>query len=144
MALDLADFEGFWHVRREIEDRRAGQRGAFTGTAILRPHGADIWMWGETGWITLGEAAPVRAERRYLWRAEGASIAVLFEDGRPFHRFVPEGAPEAAHRCAPDDYRVRYDFGAWPDWQVEWVVKGPRKDYRMFSHHARAPKDHAS
>lgn len=144
MRLMIADFEGRWQVRRMIDDHLAGQSGEFTGTAMLSPRGNGLWDWSESGVIALGGGKPMSAARRYLWRAEGDRIAVLFDDGRPFHDFAPVGAPEAAHWCAPDDYRVRYDFSRWPDWQVEWVVKGPRKDYRMFSHHARAAKDHAS
>lgn len=137
MRLKIADFEGRWQVRRVISDHLAGQSGAFTGTATLSPRGDGLWDWLESGVIALGGSRPMSAARRYLWRAEGDRIAVLFEDGRPFHDFAPDGAPEAAHWCAPDDYRVRYDFSDWPDWQAEWVVKGPRKDYRMLSRHRR-------
>ena len=144
MKLKIADFEGLWHVRRMISDHLAGQSGIFTGTATLSPRGGGLWDWSESGVIALGGSRPMSAARRYLWRPEGDRIAVLFEDGRPFHDFAPDGAPEAAHRCAPDDYRVRYDFSRWPDWQAEWVVKGPRKDYRMLSQHARSAKDHTS
>ena len=77
----------------------------------------------------------MQATRRYLWRDGGAgTIDVLFEDGRFFHRFDAEDpAPGASHDCAPDSYRVRYDFRAWPRWQAEWRVTGPRKDYAMVS-----------
>ena len=41
--------------------------------------------------------------------------------------------PPPAHDCPPDSYRVRYDFRAWPRWQAEWRVTGPRKDYGIVS-----------
>ena len=81
--------------------------------------------------------------RRYRWRDGGAgTIDVLFDDGRFFHRFDAEDpAPGASHACAPDLYRVRYDFRRWPRWQAEWWVSGPRKDYRMVSAYSPAPAE---
>ena len=83
--------------------------------------------------MTLSGTAPMRASRRYLWRDGGSgTIDVHFADGRFFHRFDAEDpAPASSHDCPPDLYRVRYDFRAWPRWQAEWRVTGPRKDYAM-------------
>ncbi len=94
--------------------------------------GGDGLILTETGRLCYGAAAPMQAERRYLWRADGAGIAVFFADGRPFHWFSM-AAPEAHHDCPPDNYHVAYDFGAWPRWQSRWAVTGPRKDYVMWS-----------
>lgn len=137
MALGIGDFEGHWAIRRDIEDRLVGQTGEFRGSAVLRDGGDGHWLWHETGVMHLGDGTPFTAERRYRWRADGAGIEVLFDDGRPFHRFDPGGAPQVAHWCNPDDYRVRYDFGGWPDWRAEWTVSGPRKDYTMISRYSR-------
>ncbi len=135
---EIADFEGLWRIERSIEDRLAGQSGAFEGEAVLRPAG-DHWLWSETGQLRLGAGAPFSATRRYLWRAETAGrIAVFFEDGRPFHSFDPAGRPEASHWCDPDNYRVSYDFADWPHWRATWRVRGPRKDYTMRAEHRRA------
>lgn len=139
MRLRIADFAGLWHIRRDIDDRVAGRQGTFRGTATLRPQGAGLWVWHETGWLRFDEGQPLRAERRYLWREDGERIAVLFGDGRPFHDFVPGAAGQAAHWCDPDDYRVQYDFAGWPDWQAVWTVRGPRKDYRMTGRLSRDP-----
>ncbi len=129
----LADFAGLWTVTREIEDRRAGRPGSFTGLARLTPAG-DGLAYAEEGRLRLGTGPAVAASRRHLWRRADAAIEVLFEDGRPFHRFDPtEGAPSAVHDCPPDAYRVRYDFTSWPLWRTEWRVAGPRKDYVMVS-----------
>ncbi|MCE8467683.1 DUF6314 family protein, partial [Rhodovulum sulfidophilum] len=54
-------------------------------------------------------------------------------DGRFFHLIAPGARPEARHDCAPDLYRVRYDFSAWPCWSSFWEVRGPRKNYAMES-----------
>ncbi len=127
-----------WRVERTIEDVRAGRGGRFSGTARFEavPEGL---AYREEGMLTLEGAAPMQAERRYLWRDGGSgTIEVLFADGRFFHRFDAEdGAPASAHDCAPDLYRVRYDFRGWPRWLAEWRVTGPRKDYAMVTTYVR-------
>jgi hypothetical protein len=133
----LADFAGRWRIDRRIEDRLGGREGVFTGMAVLTPADAGL-AYEETGDLRFPGAAPMRAERRYLWRAEAGRIVVDFADGRPFHGFpLGEGAAEAGHDCPPDLYRVDYDFGRWPGWRAVWEVTGPRKDYRMVSDYRR-------
>lgn len=128
----LADFEGTWIVERTIADARTGQRGRFEGIARFVPDGAGL-SYREEGRLALGDAAPLAASRSYLWRENTAGeIEVHFPDGRFFHRFEPDApAPADTHDCAPDRYRVRYDFAGWPRWTAVWRVTGPRKDYEM-------------
>jgi len=132
----LEDFEGQWRLEREIEDARAGQRVRFSGTALFSPDTEGL-LCEEAGDLILPGQPPMRASRRYLWRAQGEDIAVLFHDGRPFHLIGPGARPAAEHDCPPDFYRVRYDFRHWPDWEAEWRVSGPRKSYVMRSRYLR-------
>ncbi|TMV77430.1 trigger factor [Thioclava sp. BHET1] len=133
----LADFGGEWRIARRIEDRRAGQSGAFEGRAVSTPDAAGL-VYAEEGVLRIGSGPGMRAERRYFWQAAGAEIAVFFADGRAFHQFDPaEGGPAARHYCDPDIYDVVYDFSRWPDWRAIWEVRGPRKDYRMESLYQR-------
>jgi hypothetical protein len=133
----LLDFAGDWRVTRRIDDRLSGRPGRFEGTALLTPEG-DGLRYREEGRLTLGESPPLAAHRDYLWRPDGNGIAVLFPDGRRFHRFVPEGrAPGTDHLCGRDLYRVVYDFAAWPAWTAEWIVTGPTKDYTMITRYER-------
>lgn len=132
----LADFAGRWRVVRAIEDRLSAQSATFEGLAVFAEADRGL-SYSEEGILTLGDGPAVTATRTYLWQAAGDRIAVLFPDGRPFHDFDP-AAPGAVHHCAPDTYRVRYDFSRWPDWQAEWTVAGPRKDYTSVSRYARA------
>ncbi len=135
----LEAFVGLWRLERSIEDIRGGRSGELRGTAqfSLAPGGL---AYSEEGMLRLGDAAPVRATRAYLWRDGGAgTIELRFEDGRMFHRFyADEPQPVAVHECPPDRYRVRYDFGRWPRWRADWRVRGPRKDYAMVSAYAPA------
>ncbi|KFE34410.1 DUF6314 family protein [Thioclava atlantica] len=127
---ELSDFAGEWALTREIR-HADGSEARFEGAARFVPEGEGL-LYLEEGALILPGGQRMRAERRYLWRTEGGRIAVFFEDGRPFHSFAPD-APEAAHWCDPDDYRVTYEFAHWPDWRAEWRVRGPRKDYVMIS-----------
>lgn len=131
----MADFLGRWAIERQIDDRRAGQAGRFTGLAEITPTAGGA-LYHETGVLDFG-GAQFAAERRYLWAEGPEGIAVRFADGRAFHAFSPAGQPAAQHWCDPDDYRVAYDFAAWPEWRAVWEVRGPRKDYRMESRYRR-------
>ena len=131
--LELWDFEGEWQITRRIEDALSGQEGQFAGAASFVRDGSGL-RYSEKGLLTLGGAS-MEAERVYLWRALGAGIEVLFDDGRPFHRI--DDSAEAAHWCDPDQYDVTYEFGRWPKWSSRWRVLGPRKDYVMVSNYSR-------
>jgi hypothetical protein len=135
----LQAFAGDWQVERDIEDAHAGRHGRFTGRASFTPS-PDGLRYREEGRLALDGAAAMAATRDYLWRDGCAgTIEVLFADGRPFHRFLPdEPDPAAEHACPPDTYRVRYDFRQWPRWRAEWRVTGPRKDLRLVSRFRRA------
>ncbi len=103
---------------------------------MFEPTDDDAYLYSETGQLSYGGGQPLVATRQYLWRSEAGRLVVHHSDGRAFHSFDP-AAPEAHHICTPDDYRVRYDFSGWPDWQAEWTVSGPRKDYTMISRYSR-------
>lgn len=129
----LHDFTGVWALSRRIL-LADGTEGRFSGQAVFAPEGAGL-RYHEAGQLRVSGAA-MQAERSYLWHAEGDQIVVRFADGRAFHRFTP-AAPHATHWCAPDDYRVSYDFSRWPVWAATWRVSGPRKEYVLLSHYHR-------
>ena len=137
------DFAGAWQISRRIEDSLAGQTGRFEGEAVLTPDRPGGLTYREDGVLTLGAGPPMRATRVYLWSfapAGGdAGVEVRFEDGRPFHAFIPEGQSDGTdHPCGADLYRVRYDFREWPLWEARWRVTGPRKAYEMTSLYHRS------
>ena len=132
----LAPFAGSWTLIRRIEDRRGGGVMHVAGTLMLQ-EAEDGLLAVETGILVAPDGSRLHAERRNLWRAEGDRIAVLFEDGRPFHNFRPGPAQEVRHDCAPDLYRGRYVFDLPVSWSVTWTVTGPRKDYTSVTRLAR-------
>jgi hypothetical protein len=134
--VSLQALEGRWRLSRVIRNAD-GSEAQLSGVTVFRRDGEGL-VQEEEGWLTLpGGAAPLRAARRYRWAEAENGLEVRFEDGRPFHA-VPLGIarPEAEHDCAPDVYRVAYDFADWPHWRAVWSVTGPRKDYVMTSDYA--------
>lgn len=127
----LAALAGPWRTHRVIR-HADGTRLRFDGTSDWRPAGT-LLRCCEQGTLRQGDTS-FQASRETLWRATPQAIEVMFADGRPFHRI---DGPDAHHDCPPDDYRLRYDFGAWPKWSVRWRVTGPRKDYRALTRYAR-------
>lgn len=133
------DFAGLWRLERRIDDRLAGQVIAARGTARLVADGAGGLVYDEEVLLKLPGRAPVPGHRRYLWQKNGEGFDVRFADGRFFHRIdLSATAPACRHDCAPDLYKGRHDFAAWPVWSVSWRVRGPRKDYRMQTTYRRA------
>jgi hypothetical protein len=138
---ELRAFEGRWHLSRVIEDRRAQSSGQFEGRALFAPQAGKLGVldYFETGEMSYAGQPPMAASRAYIWQQAPGGIAVLFDDGRPFHVIEDtRGAPDAVHHCDPDLYHVSYDFSRWAaGWRAVWRVQGPRKDYRMVSEYRR-------
>ena len=135
-GLRLADFAGTWRVERRISDFLARTGGRFDGTADFAANGSGM-IYREDGELRFGGARAARAGREHLWSEADGRIFVEFPDGRAFHDFAPGPAAEAAHFCAPDEYRVAYRFSDWPRWSAVWRARGPRKDYRMVTFYSR-------
>ena len=135
----LADFAGLWLVERRIEDHLAGRTVAGAGRALLAGDGAGGLRHDETLTLQLdGQERPLTGVQTYLWVQAGDHVEVRFSDGRRFHRFALGVASTGdVHDCAPDRYSGRYDFARWPDWQVQWKVAGPRKNYLMVTRYRR-------
>jgi Family of unknown function (DUF6314) len=133
----LTEFEGRWRIARRIEDEWMGTTGLFEGVARFSRDARGLG-YQEVGELKLPQEAPMAASRRYLWRDEPGGIAVLYEDGRFFHR-IRTGATVVQdwHVCGGDEYDVTYNFTHWPDWRMIWKVRGPRKDYLSISDFTR-------
>ncbi len=137
--LRRADFEGCWLLHRTIHDRLQGSEGGLKGQAILSSEGSSTLNYEETGTLRLGIGPAMIASRRYRWAFVGDVVSVTFEDGMPFHKFVPQGQVAGTdHPCGGDHYTVSYDFMTWPKWQAIWTVSGPRKNYVSTSIYTRA------
>lgn len=138
MKLGQADFQGDWLINRAITDFRIMETGTLEGVAGFVPDGEGL-RYTERGTLRFAGGSPMVAERSYLWRFAGDAVFVAYADGSPFHSFELTGGPEATpHLCGEDLYRGMYSFLRFPDWQVTWTVKGPRKNYRSVTQYRRA------
>ncbi|MEP1767738.1 MAG: DUF6314 family protein [Sulfitobacter sp.] len=130
-ARSLSDFAGAWRFARTIS-HTDGSVMQVTGTAQM-DWLEDALSYHERGAMVLPNGQTLQAERRYLWQQ---GLQIYFDDGRFFHAVPPKGG-EAQHWCPPDDYRVSYDFGHWPQWRAVWHVSGPAKSYVMRTDYQR-------
>lgn len=137
MKLTAADFVGRWQIQRQITDLRILESGTLEGEAIYTDVDG-VLHYNERGTLRFAGGAPVLAERRYRWIFEENDVRVTHDDDTPFHSFARVGASEATpHLCGADMYNGTYAFARFPDWQVTWTVKGPRKDYRSVTQYTR-------
>lgn len=140
------DLLGRWSFRRRIDDRRAGELLRVEGHCVLEPCGEASVRWHEEGLLerpgTVPAADPAPVTRTlYVVRDATRTWRVTFEDGRPFHPWVP--GIEVDHPCAPDHYRGRLDLGAVDpatgaptSWSTTWEVHGPAKDHTIATTYA--------
>ncbi len=110
-----------------------GSQAQFSGKALFVQNTSGGLDYTEDGVLILPQGQSMRATRAYRWRED---LSVFFDDGRPFHQ-VPASGGTAVHLCAPDTYRVTYDFRNWPSWRSIWEVTGPKKDYCMTTTYMR-------
>jgi hypothetical protein len=122
---------GDWSVAREIN---AGD-GSYHGRASFTPQPDGTLRWHESGELTL-DGSTVATHRTLTIDAAGQ---VSFDDGRPFHRLdLVDGACDAFHPCAPDEYTGRYEVIGRDAFDVTWRVRGPGRDDTIHSRYTRA------
>ncbi len=140
--LQVKDLKGFlygaWRLERRIDDRRAGQQGGLSGTAVFETEGAGL-LYREEGRLILGgHDGPALQSYRYGFPAAGRA-AVAFADGRFFHDLdLTGGAWACVHLCDPDRYDGEFTALDANCWRVVWKVTGPRKDLTLDSTYRRA------
>lgn len=128
---------GTWHLKREIEDLRNGQKSSADGSCDLARVDADRIRWHER--VTLRHAGHELPASRHL-RIERGRVAedalswhVYFDDGRYFHPWRTDEA--VSHPCGADLYEGVIELedpaGSVESWQITWRVRGPAKDLRI-------------
>ncbi len=142
---DLKGFlQGVWWLSRRLDDRRAGQQGELTGSAVFSPDGPNDLHYSEKGRLVIGERAnpqhegPALQSYRYAFPEAGRAV-VRFGDGRLFHELdLSGGRWDCTHLCDPDRYEGSFTVLGPDSWRVVWRVAGPRKDLTLDSTYRRA------
>jgi hypothetical protein len=138
-ARTIEFLRGDWDVERLIRDRRAGQDGAFHGTARFRATAdTQVLEYTEDGELRFGSHhGPARRQLIYRGRADGAAD-VRFADGREFYRLdLRAGAWQADHPCRADSYHVVITRLSPDSFTETWQVAGPDKDYELATTYRR-------
>ena len=136
---DLKGFlQGVWWLSRKLDDRRAGQQGQLTGSAVFSPSGDDL-HYSEKGRLLIGDHdGAAHQTYRYAF-PEAGRAAVHFGDGRLFHELdLSGGRWSCTHLCDPDRYEGSFTVLGPDSWRVVWRVEGPRKDLTLDSTYRRA------
>lgn len=128
-----------WELSRSIEPH-----GSFLGHAVFFQVDDRTLSYQEMGEMTLSEGHVLDdVQKRYIYKLEDDAIAVYFDDGpdkgKLFHRlkFDENGFAEAHHDCPPDTYHTKMQIKSAEEFEIEHVVKGPRKDYKISSHYKK-------
>jgi hypothetical protein len=148
----LAFVRGRWQLDRGLTDHRTGAEGRFTGHALVapappgqpgQPGQPGEWCYTEDGELRFAaHTGPASRRLRYQGRPDG-TVAVRFADGRPFYVLdLRTGYAEAEHACGRDHYLLTHRVLAADLLEEEWRVRGPDKDYRAITRHARKPLHH--
>lgn len=148
---------GEWNVHRTFNSELAPMpSGTFTGTAHFHPrvptadNATGEYLYNEEGEFATTSGFNIRASRRYAFRYSEDTDRItswfVKEDGGVDYLFLdlelqPKSAAPAAnawlakasHPCSPDTYDATYEWhfdkAALKCFKVEYVVKGPQKDY---------------
>ncbi len=122
----LEDFCQQWTINRRISVSNK-LYGIFAGSVTFSHRYDETRQYFESGTLHLFNAARLAASRIYIW---DHNLRVSFVDGRFFHQIFADGR-EIQYECGLDRYRGRYNFDAWPIWEVTWTVSGPQKNYQL-------------
>ncbi len=121
-----------WRIQRTISSRVQKFPSSFSGDGnfVLR---GSCWIYEEQGKLVSNDRT-YTASRRYIYKPRGNSVAVHFEDGRPFYSIDCSQLPEASfeHLCGRDTYTGKLTIGS-QIWFSNWEVKGPHKNLEILS-----------
>ncbi|MTH76381.1 DUF6314 family protein [Paracoccus aestuariivivens] len=131
-TIGILDFLGSWKVKRRIDDAKTGWVTRFEGLAVITQD-----LFHEDGFIRL-QRQTLPSQRSYRLDWGNASVDVRRPSGAPFITLQTAGVQKVQHLCGDDLYRGLFLFSDKNRWAEAWVVEGPRKKYRSFSHYWRA------
>jgi len=130
--------KGSWQLTRLIGDYANQETGQFVGRAEFVGD-LERLEYHESGAVKLGHFRG-DATRAYQFTFPKPHVAfVKYPDGKPF--FVLECVNQQGfcqHHCGDDNYQGRLRIINDHEWQMTWVVRGPKKSYLLESHYLRA------
>ncbi|OFW87918.1 MAG: hypothetical protein A3J37_07060 [Alphaproteobacteria bacterium RIFCSPHIGHO2_12_FULL_45_9] len=128
---------GTWSLHRDIFD--AAGHSNLVGTCVFSVLDDNRILCEENGILNYN-GNQTEASRSYIYEYRDDKITILYNDahraGDVLHelKFMTEGQNQVArhcHYCGADTYDI--EFNLLPDGKIQmnYVVKGPHKDYQM-------------
>ncbi len=130
---------GIWGLERQIDDRSG--HGVLSGQCIFTPIDENRLLCEERGELRYN-GVEIEASRSYIYECRDDKIIILYNDlhrkGDVLHEldFSNEGDTQIArhcHLCVTDTYDLEFQLLGNGKIQMNYVVKGPHKDYTMNS-----------
>lgn len=126
---------GSWRLKREIS---TGER--LEGKAVFEAISDTAFLLREEGELVLLNKAQIPAARTWFWYlCDGEVLEVTYDEARleKYHlinlvRCETVWYGEAKHLCGLDIYSGEYEFFK-DHFEIRQTVKGPNKDYSVFS-----------
>jgi hypothetical protein len=156
---DALDFlRGDWRIERRLVDYAAGGTGTFDGAAQFEVARFEVARFDAARFEALGaapddpaliyhESGELRfgghrgpASRSLIYRGRPDGTAdVFFADGREFYHLDPRsGHWTGQHPCGRDHYELAGQLLGERTFEERWRVRGPDKDYEIFTTLVRA------
>jgi hypothetical protein len=115
----------------------ASANAPVSGSADASAGSPDRLSWDERGRMRW-RGNDLEARRVLELVREAGGWEVRFDDGRPFHPLdLSTGSFAAVHPCGEDHYEGEYRVLGDDLFEVEWRVRGPRKDQRIHTRYRR-------
>ena len=137
----FSTLEGSWRISRTISGY-----GAVIGTAVFtKKEESELHYREEGDWMTtLGTVH--RVYREYIYRqALDGEIGVYFADQpmKLLHPLQFDASNEATgeHVCNKDSYQAKYVFVDDDCFTLAYIVKGPEKDYTIYTEFTRSTRE---
>jgi hypothetical protein len=119
----FSNLEGLWHFKRLVSNY-----GTLEGTALFKKISPNTLHYREEGHSSHGTFF-----QEYLYEY-ASEISVYFMDKSLLHRLQFKHKltmARAEHLCKCDHYSAEYEFLNEQQWRLNYLVRGPKKDFSI-------------
>ncbi len=126
-------FAGTWTFTRHVSTPDI----VMTGTARFEEAGDDVWYTEDGSYLLHNECQT--CFQTYIYKVTAHTVTIFKNDGVLLHAIkMEEGATfpvtlHHQHMCKDDAYACQWVFHDNDAFDVTYVVKGPKKDYQIFT-----------
>jgi hypothetical protein len=127
---------GVWDLERHITGSPAAE---FHAIASFVSSQDQSLIYEESGMMTMPTGQKNHASMGYIYTLQNDAINITFKDGRPFLSLTFNDPARATcqHMCTPDQYDATYIIHDLNRFDINFSVRGPKKNYQSSSHYTR-------